>query len=101
MRTVDGRHDELAEFDLTEDELDAMLAAGEQVDVAGPPGPDRRFRFEVHRDGPKRYGWRLATPDGEVLATGGVFATKAAAVRAAEAVMRASAHAALVDRTAG
>lgn len=101
MRAVDGRYDELAEFDLTEDELDAMMAAGEPVDVVGPPEVDRRSRFEVYRDGSRRYGWRLSAWDGEVLATSGAFTTKAAAVRAAKAVMRASAGAALVDRTAG
>ena len=98
---VEGRYDELAEFDLTEEEFDEMLAAGEPVEAVGPPDIDRRARFEVVRDGARRYGWRLSTPDGEVLARSETFSSKAAAVRAAEAVMRASLGAALVDRTAG
>ena len=101
MRTVDSRDDELAEFDLTDDEFDAMMAAGEPVEVAGPPDVDRRPRFEILRLGARRYGWRLASSEGEVLATSDAFPTKAAARRAAEAVMAASIGAALVDRTAG
>ncbi|MDG4764327.1 hypothetical protein O7632_09450 [Solwaraspora sp. WMMD406] len=31
------QHDELAEFDVTEDEFDAMLADSDPVRVAGPP----------------------------------------------------------------
>lgn len=101
MTVVEGRYDELAEFDLTEEEIDAMMAAGEPVEVVGPPDVDRRARFEVVRSGDRRYGWRLAAADGEVLVRSESFETKAAAVRAAEAVMRASVGAALVDRTAG
>jgi uncharacterized protein len=100
MRTMDSR-DELAEFDLTEDEFDEMLAAGEPVEAVGPPDIDRRARFEVVKDGPRSFGWRLSTADGEVLARGESFSTKDAAVRAAEAAMRASINAPLVDRTAG
>lgn len=100
MSVVEGRYDELSEFDLTEQEIDAMWAEGEPVEVVGPP-VDRRARFEVVRDGDRRYGWRLSDPDGEVLAHGEPFPTKAAAVRAAEAVMKASLTASLVDRTAG
>lgn len=30
-------HDELAEVDLTEAEIDAMMADGKPVDIVGPP----------------------------------------------------------------
>ena len=36
--------DELAELELGEGEIDAMMAAGEPVDVVGPPDVDRRSR---------------------------------------------------------
>lgn len=97
----DVERDDLAELDLGEADIDAMMAAGEPVDVVGPPDVDRRSRFEVYEDGFRRYGWRLSSQDGEVLASSAVFPTKAAALRAIEAVRRASLGAALIDRTAG
>jgi hypothetical protein len=36
MEGVPGPQDELAEIDLSEDEIDAMMAAGEQVEVVAP-----------------------------------------------------------------
>ena len=98
MGYVEDRDDELAEIDLTEDEIDSMMAAGEQVEAVGPPTAVRPLRFEVYREGARRYGWRLSSGAGEVLATSGrVYPTKQAALRAAGAVKRASADAALVD----
>lgn len=101
MSVMHGGYDELSEFDLTEDEIDAMMAAGEPVEVVGPPDIDRRARFEVVLEEDRRYTWRLSTPDGEVLAKSQMFTTKAAAVGAAEVAMKMSLGAALVDRTAG
>jgi hypothetical protein len=34
--SVEPREEELAEIDLTEEEIDAMMAAGEPVDIVGP-----------------------------------------------------------------
>jgi uncharacterized protein YegP (UPF0339 family) len=95
MARVESRYDELAEFDLSEGEIDAMMAAGTPVEVVGPPA-----RFELFVDDAHRFGWRLSGADGQVLAASEVYPTKAAAVRAVEAVRRAGAAAALVDRTA-
>jgi hypothetical protein len=39
---VDMKGDELAEFDVTEDEFDAMLAEGEPAELTGPPERIRR-----------------------------------------------------------
>jgi uncharacterized protein YegP (UPF0339 family) len=100
MEGVESR-DELADLELGEDEIDAMMAAGEPVDVVGPPDVDRRPRFEVYVDESRRYGWRLSSSDGEVLVSSAVYPTKAAALGAVEAVRRASVGAALIDRTAG
>ena len=36
MEGVPGAQDELAEIDLTEDEIDTMMAAGEQVNPGRP-----------------------------------------------------------------
>ncbi len=45
---MDGmQQDELAEIDLTEAEIDAMMAEGEPVEVTGPFDPVRRVRFEL------------------------------------------------------
>jgi uncharacterized protein YegP (UPF0339 family) len=46
------------------------------------------------------YGWRLLSGAGQVLATSRSYPTKAAAIEAAKAVIRASTNAVLVDRTA-
>jgi uncharacterized protein YegP (UPF0339 family) len=64
------RDDELAEFDITAAEFDAMLADSEPVEVTGPP---RRVRFELISGGqlgggPRSYRWRLVAGDGEILA---------------------------------
>jgi len=38
MEDVEHHDDDLAEIDLTEEEIDAMMAAGEPVEITGPPG---------------------------------------------------------------
>jgi hypothetical protein len=45
IEAVRGPDDELAEIDLTEDEIDSMMAAGERVDVVAPPGAARQSVF--------------------------------------------------------
>jgi len=100
MDLVNGR-DELAEFDLHEEEIDSMLKTGEPVEVVGPPDAATRPRFELYRGSSRHYGWRLATPDGRVLASSTDYLTKADALSAVHAVMTAGSGAPLVDRTAG
>ena len=100
MEGVPGPQDELAEIDLIEDEIDAMMAAGEQVEVVAPPGVAARSVFIVYVDELNLYGWRLLSASGQVLATSRSYPTKAAAIEAAKAVIRASTNAALIDRTA-
>jgi uncharacterized protein YegP (UPF0339 family) len=97
MEVVEGRHDdELAEIDLTEEEIDAMMAAGEPVEIAPPPGMSHVVRFELHTSGPRRFWWRLVRDTGEVLATSEVYRSKTEARRAVDEIT----HARLVDRTA-
>jgi uncharacterized protein YegP (UPF0339 family) len=62
-------NDELAEIDLTEEEIDAMTAEGEPVEVTGPFDPVRRVRFELVGGGPNAYRWRIVAANGEILAT--------------------------------
>lgn len=45
MEAVIDPEDELAEFGLTEDEVDSMMAAGEQVELTSPPGAAWRSAF--------------------------------------------------------
>jgi uncharacterized protein YegP (UPF0339 family) len=100
MGSVEPREEELAEIDLTEEEIDAMMAAGEPVDVVGPAVGAQTVRFELFSHDRRRYGWRLTSSSGEVLATGSRFyATKKEVLRAVDAIMRSAAHAALIDKT--
>ena len=95
------RDDELAEIDLTEDEVDAMMAAGEPVDVIGPPSSRRRVTFEIVAETARRgYRWRITSTEGRVLATSSVHPTKKQAIVEARAVVRASVDADVVDGTA-
>ena len=73
------RDDELAEVDLTEDEIDAMMAAAEPVEVVGPPSSPQTIRFEVLSYDSHRYIWRLSSPAGRILATSETYPTKRAA----------------------
>ena len=63
------QQDELAEFDVTVDEFDAMLAESERVEVGGPPDSARRVTFELVRGGLDAYRWRLVAENGQILAT--------------------------------
>lgn len=65
-----GMQDELAEFDVTEAEFDAMLAEGEPVEVTGPSlDAFHRLHFELVRSDLLTYWWRLVAASGEILAT--------------------------------
>jgi uncharacterized protein YegP (UPF0339 family) len=96
MEDMENHDDELAEIDLTEQEIDAMMAAGEPVEITAPPGMSHLMRFELYATGPRQYRWRLVRDSGEILATSEVYASKKEARRAVDEVMRAR----LVDRTA-
>jgi hypothetical protein len=47
---VEQHDDDLAEIGLTEDELDAMMAGGESVDIGGPPAGLEVMRFELYAE---------------------------------------------------
>jgi uncharacterized protein YegP (UPF0339 family) len=94
------RDDELGEIDLTEDEIDAMMAVAEPVELVGPPRSAGTMRFELLASSANRYWWRLSLGEGRVLATSEVYPTKQAALEAVGAVRRAVAGADLVDQTA-
>jgi len=96
MEDVEHHDDDLAEIDLTEEEIDAMMAAGEPVEITGPPGAPHIVWFELYATGPHQYLWRLVRDSGEILATSKVYASRKEARRAVDEVMRAR----LVDRTA-
>ncbi|MQA97577.1 MAG: DUF1508 domain-containing protein [Streptosporangiales bacterium] len=57
-------------------------------------------KFEVYEDKSGQYRWRLKAANGEVVATGESYTTKAAALRGTESVQRAAAEATVVDQTA-
>jgi uncharacterized protein YegP (UPF0339 family) len=86
--------DELAEFDVTEDEFDAMLAEGEPVEVTGPFDPVRRVRIELVSGGMSTYRWRIVAANGEIMAT------SAASYRSGDAARRAAASIVTAMRTA-
>ena len=96
MGSVEERGDDLAEIDLTEEQIDAMMATGEPVEVIGPPSGRHVVRFELYAQGPRQYFWRLVRDSGEILATSEVYVSKTEARRAVDEIMRAR----LVDRTA-
>src|SRR5689334_4236954 len=56
-------------------------------------------KFEVYRDRSGRFRWRLKAGNGEPIASGEAYDTKAGAVRATQAVQRAAAGATLSDLT--
>jgi len=80
---MEGMEDELAEFDITEAEFDAMLAEGQPVEATGPSDAFRRLHFELVRGELSTYWWRLVAASGEILAT------SATSYRSAEDVRRA------------
>ncbi|MGF1647853.1 MAG: YegP family protein [Kineosporiaceae bacterium] len=75
--------DELAEIDLSEEDIDGMAASGEPVEVTGPPGTSRMVHFELVVDPLGAHRWRLVTEDGEILATSSVTYHSRDAVRRA------------------
>jgi uncharacterized protein YegP (UPF0339 family) len=92
------QQDELAEFDLTEDEIDAMLAEGEPVEVTGPFDPLRRVRIELVATSSQAYRWRIVAANGEILATSAAaYSGPADARKAASAVTAALRDAPIVD----
>ncbi len=58
-------------------------------------------KFEVYTDKAGKFRFRLKAANGQVVATGEDYETKAAAIKGCEAVQRAAADAAVVDTTGG
>lgn len=56
-------------------------------------------KFEVYEDSSGKFRFRLKAGNGEVVATGQAYETKAAAVKGIKAVQRAAADAAIKDLT--
>lgn len=56
-------------------------------------------KFEVYEDRSGKFRFRLKADNGEVVATGQAYETKAAAVKGTKAVQRAAADAAIKDLT--
>ncbi|WP_366180434.1 DUF1508 domain-containing protein [Actinomyces timonensis] len=56
-------------------------------------------KFEVYEDGAGKFRFRLKAGNGEIVATGQAYETKAAAVKGTEAVQRAAADATIKDLT--
>ncbi len=92
--------DDLAEFDITVEDFDAMLADSEPAEVTGPP---QRVRFELIHGGrlggeSRSYRWRLVAGDGEILAASTTSYRSADDVRRALLVLTvAMRHAPVVD----
>lgn len=66
---VGMQHDELAEFDVTEDAFDAMLADSDPVRLVGPSDQFPQVRFELVSGSLRTYRWQLVSANGEILAT--------------------------------
>jgi uncharacterized protein YegP (UPF0339 family) len=88
----DMQQDELAEIDLTEAEIDAMMAEGEPVEVTGPFDPVRRVRFELVGGGPRAYRWRIVAANGEILATSAAAYRSPADVRRVVSALTTALH---------
>ncbi|SHJ10078.1 hypothetical protein SAMN05216246_11125 [Actinomyces denticolens] len=56
-------------------------------------------KFEVYEDGAGKFRFRLKAGNGEVVATGQAYETKAAAVKGTKAVQRAAVDATIKDLT--
>jgi uncharacterized protein YegP (UPF0339 family) len=98
MEGMERDHDHLAEVDLTEDEIDAMMARAEPVEIVGPRRRRAGARFEVYVTHGNRYTWRLLSGSGRVLATGGeTYHSKAAAIAAINEVREDARDSVLVD----
>lgn len=95
---VSMQQDELAEFDVTEDVFDAMLADSEPVQVTGPFDQLRQVRFELVSGSLRTYRWRLVGTNGEILATSAAsYRSSDDARRALEALTVAVRQAPIVD----
>jgi len=66
---MENVQDQLDEFDVAEDDFDAMLADSEPVEIIGPPEHVREVRFELISGSLRSYRWRLVAASGEILAT--------------------------------
>lgn len=56
-------------------------------------------KFEIYKDGRGEFRFRLKAGNGEVVATGEGYSTKAGAIKGTEAVQRAAEGATVVDLT--
>lgn len=56
-------------------------------------------KFEIYKDGRGEFRFRLKAGNGEVVATGEGYSTKAGAIKGTEAVQRAADGATVVDLT--
>lgn len=56
-------------------------------------------KFEVYQDKAGKYRWRLKAGNGETVASGEAYESKAGAVKGTESVQRAAAGAEVVDLT--
>jgi uncharacterized protein YegP (UPF0339 family) len=82
--------DELAEIDLTEDEIDAMMAGGEPVEITGPFEPVQRVHFELVATAGRAYRWRIVAANGEILATSAAAYRSPADARTAASALTAA-----------
>ena len=96
------RDDELAEVDLSEAEIDAMIDEGEPVEVERPFDPVRRVKFELIGSRHRTYRWRLVAANGEVLAnSANTYRSHDDAYRAVSALSSAVKDASIVDADDG
>ncbi|SDS26727.1 YegP family protein [Microlunatus soli] len=58
-------------------------------------------KFEVYKDKAGKYRWRLKAGNGENVASGEAYETKAAALKGTESVKRAAGESTVVDLTEG
>lgn len=56
-------------------------------------------KFEIYEDGSGKFRFRLKSGNGEIVATGQGYTTKAGAVKGTQAVQKAADGAAVVDTT--
>lgn len=94
------QRDELAEFDVTGDEFDAMLADSEPAEVTGPLEAAHKIHFELVRGRLRTYGWRVVAANGEILATSATtYSSRSAARRAVSAIAVALRDAPIIEPT--
>lgn len=58
-------------------------------------------RFEVYRDKAGKFRWRLKSSNGQIVASGEAYETKAAAINGTDSVKRAADGATVDDKTDG